>query len=61
MSTDKTLLAINAVSAILDLLAQYNVSAQKLIDLRQASGGTLTQDDLRKLSEDAQAAIDSIE
>jgi len=59
MST--ALLAINAASAALDLLIQYNISEQKLIDLRAArNGAPFTDEDLALLSKDAQSAIDSI-
>jgi hypothetical protein len=62
MSADKALQVVNAASLILDLLAQYNISAQKLIDMRAANGGaSLTRVDLEQLSDDAQAAIDSIQ
>jgi hypothetical protein len=56
------LTAINAASAALNLLAQYNISEQKLIDMRAAKNGEpFTAEDLAHLSADAQAAIDSIQ
>lgn len=55
------LLAINAASAALDILMNYNLSEQKLIDLRAAKNGQpITAEDLQHLSIDAQTAIDSI-
>lgn len=57
----EALLAINAASAALDLLVNYNISEQKLIDLRAAKNGVpITAEDLQHLSADAQAAVDLI-
>lgn len=57
----EALLAINAASAALDLLINYNISEQKLIDLRAAKNGQpITAEDLQHLSIDAQNAIDLI-
>lgn len=56
------LLAINVANAALDLLVNYNISEQKLIDLRASKGGApITIEDLQHLSVDAQTAIDSIQ
>lgn len=61
MNQQTTLTIVNATSALLDLLAQYGVSQEKLIAMRQAGQGTFTDADMKQLSADAQAAIDSIQ
>lgn len=53
--------AVNAASAALDLLVNYGINEQKLIDMRNAKNGEpFSAEDLALLSHDAQAAIDSI-
>ncbi len=62
MSTESALKVLNIAGSALDLLAQYNISEQKLVDLRAANGGApITADDLAKLSNDAQNAINAIQ
>jgi len=52
---------VNGINALLNLAADWNISEQKLIDLRAARNGEpFTEADLSILSKDAQSAIDSI-
>lgn len=55
-----TLELLTAINALLNLAADAKINIQKLNDMRNASGGKLTIEDLQELSNDAQTAIDSI-
>lgn len=51
---------LQALHLLIGLAERHNVSVQQLIDMREASGGELTIEDLKTLSGEAHAAVDEI-
>lgn len=51
---------IAAVEGLISLAMNLGVNVRKLLDMREQSGGKLTDEQLQELADDAQAAIDRL-
>ncbi len=51
---------VKAIEVLIDLATKFGVNVAKIVEMKKASGGKLSDEDLQTLADDAQSAIDTL-